>query len=231
MDRLEEIGHDMDTQVNEALNNIVAWIAPKNKTYSGSNSLRARISIAIGINSVGFEQFMVELLRRLSITVTPGTLFWIQQQSARREHRKERSQQSRFKKRRNRKIYEKLKQYTRVANMDKAKGTGCATGSNMVEDVEVEVPQSKRRKTNTISNAVCGKCGHKGHSRSSSKKCPKNRLYDNMAEEDVMVLLDDGNEQELMDRLSFDNIADNDLAEDSSEIDADVDEEVLNSVI
>ena len=37
---LNEVGHGMDTNVNEALNNIVSWLAPKNKTYCGTVSLQ-----------------------------------------------------------------------------------------------------------------------------------------------------------------------------------------------
>jgi hypothetical protein len=52
MEHPEEIDHDMDAQVNEALKNIISWIAPRNNTCSGS---RARISMVVGIHSLGYE--------------------------------------------------------------------------------------------------------------------------------------------------------------------------------
>lgn len=52
LEKLREVAHAMDTNVNESLNNAVAWLAPKNKTCSGSKSLRNRISIAVGVHLV-----------------------------------------------------------------------------------------------------------------------------------------------------------------------------------
>jgi hypothetical protein len=36
LDRLVEIAHDLDTNMNEAFNNVCTWLAPKNKVYCGS---------------------------------------------------------------------------------------------------------------------------------------------------------------------------------------------------
>jgi hypothetical protein len=52
-DRLKEISYGMDTQVNESFNNTLSWFAPKNKVYCASASLSNRLSIAVGIHSVG----------------------------------------------------------------------------------------------------------------------------------------------------------------------------------
>jgi hypothetical protein len=98
----------MDTQVNEALNNIVSWIAPKNKPHSGSGSLPTRISIAVAIHSVGFDIIFVGLLECLGICITDRTKYWIKQQANRREYHKERSKESKFKKKRNKTLYKKL---------------------------------------------------------------------------------------------------------------------------
>ena len=77
---LEEIGHGLDTNCNEALNNLIAWVAPKNKTYSGTGSLKTRINVNISIHSIGFMQFFLRLFHKLGIEVTPSTRHWLQQQ-------------------------------------------------------------------------------------------------------------------------------------------------------
>lgn len=43
MERLKEVDHGMDTNVNESFNNTASWIAPKNKVYCGSGSLHTRL--------------------------------------------------------------------------------------------------------------------------------------------------------------------------------------------
>ena len=49
--------HTYGTQKNEALNNSVATYAPKSKTYSLTNSLHCRVSIAAGLQIIGYEAF------------------------------------------------------------------------------------------------------------------------------------------------------------------------------
>ena len=53
LERLIESLHLFDTQLNEALNNIVARYAPKNRTYRTTMSLSNRIAIVIGIHNMG----------------------------------------------------------------------------------------------------------------------------------------------------------------------------------
>jgi hypothetical protein len=53
VERLTEVAHGMDTQVNESFNNTFSWLAPKNKVYCGSQSLRNRLCIGMGINALG----------------------------------------------------------------------------------------------------------------------------------------------------------------------------------
>ena len=53
--------HKYDTQKNEALNNSVAAYAPKSRTYSLTNSLLCRVSIAAGISILGYEMFWDEV--------------------------------------------------------------------------------------------------------------------------------------------------------------------------
>jgi hypothetical protein len=45
LDRLKEVAHGMDTQINESFNNTASWFAPKNKVYCGSESLANRLSL------------------------------------------------------------------------------------------------------------------------------------------------------------------------------------------
>ena len=46
-----------DTQKNEAMNNVIAYAAPQNKTMSYSVSLNNRISYVVGISIFGFKTY------------------------------------------------------------------------------------------------------------------------------------------------------------------------------
>jgi hypothetical protein len=75
MERLEEVGHGYDTQINESYNNTASWFAPKNKVYCGSQSLKNRLSVAIGINSTTSSDSSMRLewqCLNVSITSLPS---------------------------------------------------------------------------------------------------------------------------------------------------------------
>jgi len=55
---LSEVGHGMDTLLNESLNNSIAWLAPKNKVCSATLSLRNRVDLAVIINGIGLKKLL-----------------------------------------------------------------------------------------------------------------------------------------------------------------------------
>jgi hypothetical protein len=57
LDRLMEVLHGLDTQVNESFNQSAPWFAPKNKVYCASMSLTNRLSMAVGINTLGVSEY------------------------------------------------------------------------------------------------------------------------------------------------------------------------------
>ena len=111
-DKLEEVGHGMETNINESLNSVVAWIAPKSKSFSGTVSLETRIYMAIGIHLVGFEQFFLSLLESMGIDVTPGVEYYLRIQQQRRENKSRRSKKPDIKIQRRKKQYKQLREAT-----------------------------------------------------------------------------------------------------------------------
>jgi hypothetical protein len=63
--RLAKVAHHYDTSVNEALNNIISWLAPKNRNYCLSRSLINQISIAVCIYNMGFDWFYRSIFKEL----------------------------------------------------------------------------------------------------------------------------------------------------------------------
>jgi hypothetical protein len=77
LDKLAELAHGMDTNVNEGFNNICTWFAPKNKVFCGSGSLHNRLSFAVGINSLGYNEFFTRLFNQLGIPLTDNVAHYL----------------------------------------------------------------------------------------------------------------------------------------------------------
>jgi hypothetical protein len=78
LDKLIEMAHGLDTNMNEAFNQICTWFAPKNKVFAASGSLHNRIALAVGVNSIGVEAFFVRLFNKLGINVDANVLHYLQ---------------------------------------------------------------------------------------------------------------------------------------------------------
>ena len=68
IEALRQVNHPWTTQKNEAMNTSVAAFAPKGKTYSMTNSLLTRVSIAAGISIAGHERFWINVAAELDFT-------------------------------------------------------------------------------------------------------------------------------------------------------------------
>ena len=66
-ERITQCKHEFDTQVNEGMNTCVAKYAPKNRHYSKSISLEARMKITAGIYNCGYHFFWTEVMKELEI--------------------------------------------------------------------------------------------------------------------------------------------------------------------
>jgi hypothetical protein len=64
------MAHGLDTNMNEAFNNICTWFAPKDKVFAGAYTLHNRIAFAVSIDSLGVLEYFVRLYRKLGITMT-----------------------------------------------------------------------------------------------------------------------------------------------------------------
>jgi len=86
--QMEYCNHPYDTQTNEALNQVIATVAPKNVCYSGSISLMSRIAIVIGIHNYGHSNFFDRIFRQLGIMMTTTLERFLNQKEYRKEYKK-----------------------------------------------------------------------------------------------------------------------------------------------
>lgn len=175
---LAEVSHGMDTQMNESLNNTISWFAPKNKVFCSTGSLHNRLSMAVGINSLGFLAYYRRLLSRLGISVTPDIMHFLTVKDRERSKRLEKLKASKQKKRRMKGKIDALRNETTIAVKERARREGtyrrgmniAAGSSGGFTAEEIEDANNKKKKKST-KNVICPHCGKTGHSRRSSKDC------------------------------------------------------------
>ena len=58
-----------DTQKNESMNNVIAYVAPKNKKMAHSTSLNNRISCMVGMSIFGFKTYWKQVFDLMQIQI------------------------------------------------------------------------------------------------------------------------------------------------------------------
>jgi hypothetical protein len=177
MDRLQEVAHGMDTQVNESFNNTASWLAPKNKVYCGTTSLRNRISIGVGIVSIGFQGYFRRLYHALGIAMTPNIVHFLEVKDKQRNRRLAKVKTRKAKRERMKRKFDRLRQDELVARKERSKRDGTyKTGMNVAAGAsegytEAELLEAARKKRPNPKNKVCPHCGLTGHTTKRSSKC------------------------------------------------------------
>jgi hypothetical protein len=175
LDRLKEVAHGMDSQVNESLNNTVSWFAPKNKVYCGTQSLGNRIGLALGINALGHRVYFGRLFKALGISMTNNVAHFLEIKDKARSSRLYKLKTREKKKDRNKRHHAKLAEDTATAQKERDKRDGTyRRGMNMDPGgvdgyTQEDFDQPSKKKPRTV--ATCKHCGRKGHSTTRSKAC------------------------------------------------------------
>lgn len=173
LDRLKEVAHGMDTQANESFNNAASWLAPKNKVYCGSKSLQNRLSIAVGINTIGLVAYFKCLFKVLGIRMTADVEYYLGTKETTRSKRLAKLRTKEMKKNRLKNKFEQMKEDEVIARKERSKREGTyQRGINMAdatEESDVRQPATKKKKSRSA--IVCPHCGKKGHTTTKSKQC------------------------------------------------------------
>ena len=109
---LEMLRHPWSTQTNEAMNQSVAAYAPKGKTFSLTDSLDTRVSIAGSIQIVGYFKFWDQVFRKLNIVMDPNLRKHLQSRDRIKKKKSEKQKTKEGNKLRGEKKYEKLNKST-----------------------------------------------------------------------------------------------------------------------
>lgn len=214
--KLEEIGHGYHTNVNESFNNLVAWIAPKNKVYSGSISLLARISVALGQKLAGYEVFFRRVFQAIGMEMEPGVWHYLKWAGEEKLKHKEKSQTAEYKHKRHLKTNAKIKLFVQQLREARRENDLYETGIAMEQEegtVTVPVTESRPKKP----KKPC-QCGSTSHSRTTHKDCkynPKNiaarraKLMSMEAQRiSIEATANDEDEQDALDTLDMEDDTD-----------------------
>ena len=172
--RLEEIAHGGDTQMNESLNNTISWYAPKNKTFSGSKSLRARVYLAVGIVLVGYKEYISELLAKIGIEATSGVKQHLLRVNTRKYNNKSNRQSLEYKRKRQESNHAKIRDDIAKAEAKRRKTGFYKQGEGFNTCIPIDIVPK------------CKACGSEDHKTSQSNKCPMNILNKKKAAEAIL---------------------------------------------
>jgi len=78
IEALRELGHSPGTNANESFDQIISWMAPKNKVHSMSISFKMRVGMAIRINTLGLVGCHREVFDKLGMFVTSDVCHHLQ---------------------------------------------------------------------------------------------------------------------------------------------------------
>ena len=175
-ERLSDIAHGMDTNANEAFNNTVSWLAPKNRVYSGSRSLWHRICIAIGIVSLGPLEYYKRLFKIFGIQMTPNVLHYLKVKDGQRSRRLAKAKTQEKKLARNKRKFEILQDDIKIAKKERLQRAGkYKRGMNLditAEDEEALPVYNSIKKDVPICPHPF--CRMKGHKTTKAKACKAN---------------------------------------------------------
>jgi hypothetical protein len=165
-EKLKECHHRYSSQKNESMNRHISRYVPKDVTYSQSMSLTARVSLAVGIDSVGHEDYYKQVFEELNIELPKNTRMSLQAMSRKREFDQSYQALPKRKRKRSELKFAKTKEGLRKQMADKAIGRDYDTGLNMglLNDPQGEkAPRSEK--------FSCIFCGVPGHKTRRSKSC------------------------------------------------------------
>jgi hypothetical protein len=164
-ERLDEMAHTLDTNMNEAFNQICTWFAPKNKVFAGTGSLHNRIAFAVGINSLGLDVFFHRPFMKMGIPGTDNVAYYLKTKKNIHVKRLAKLKVRESKHKRNKRKHEKLAEHTKIAKKEFHKRQGTYWKGMNLDDTMDDEPAAKR------AAKFCEYCGKSSHLTKRSKKC------------------------------------------------------------
>ena len=168
--RLLQMRHPFNTQMNESFNMRVAEFAPKSKSFSRSASLQHRINHAIAIHNLGYRASYSEIFASLKIPNCSVFDEWKKQKERKKKNKRAYDSQIKNKRKRAYKTEEKKKEllYLERSMTPKDGNYKCDKGEKKEKESGGHAPKRKRKRN------PCS-CGQgRVHYSSKYEKCARN---------------------------------------------------------
>jgi hypothetical protein len=171
-ERPRESHHPCDSQKNEAMNQSATKHAPKGRVCSKSASLRSRVAVCAGINSVGKFECVSRLFQCLGVVVTKVTETQLKVCDERTKKKKAHQRLPSTKRTRASVKKQKLATLLSAEIKSKKQHEDCENGMAVLNPLSVSgavtTTPKKRQKVQTEGGPRrCGACGEVGHRRDS----------------------------------------------------------------
>ena len=190
---IEMLCHPYDTQKNEAMNTSVASYAPKNKTYSLTDSLQCRVAIAAGVQILGYEKLWEKIFLALGLTFDDNLRSSLQTKDTHKVKKSQRAITKVGKIARGRARSEKFSAAKREYFEQLRTGMAYESGIALKEARKVvkNLPSNRSKKGTPTDQLRCkyfhpNYCTKMGHRDARSKACFANRL----TKEERAIVLD-----------------------------------------
>ena len=169
--RLVESLHGFTTNGNEALNNIVAHYAPKNRTYSTTMSLSNRISIVVGVHNIGYLDYWTDAYEKIQLPMTVAQRK-LHSKDRRRNWKREYNSMIETKRKRSQKRNESMRDLMKQQQEDAKRGAIYESGYALEDHVPDKVKdiENALRLEGKVSCKIFG-CHGNTHKTKASKNC------------------------------------------------------------
>ena len=178
-----------DTQLNEALNAVIARYAPKNRSYGMSMSLSNRIAIVTGIHNMSHNCFWKEVFELLELQMTTSMHKNLNAYDRRKDLKRQYIARKDVKEKRVRVQNEQLQEMVRKQIEDEKRGStySSSTAFNHMVPIEIIKIEEEKKHKNNIDCGLYG-CHYKYHKSNKSKKC---FYYTYNNDEDMWIAMDE----------------------------------------
>ena len=162
------------------LNNCIVKYAPKDRTYSMTNSLSYRVHVAIGANSIGHHEYWRRVFAEAGVGASLSTISvkHLKRRDATLNRKRKYQKRPERKAKRQQTTNDKIRDCIAKETIDSNKGISYGSGKGLEdEDNLAAATQQKAKRRKGAKLAFAGKCPHcnlAGHERTSSKNCRLN---------------------------------------------------------
>jgi hypothetical protein len=178
--KLKECHHGYSSQKNESMNQLISRYVPKDKTFCQSMSLNSRICLAVGVDSVGHEEYYERLFEKMKIPFPDNTRIMLRSMKKKRDYDRNYQAQPTQKRKRSVKKFDSTKDRLKKQMADKALGVAYRSGMNMEPNSNDEPGENTKVKKGCIA------CGAMDHRTRRAKACKYSRWSEQDFREEIV---------------------------------------------